>query len=172
MFGGQSYNVHLYFRFNRWPYKNSYASKCQWMTHKLDIIYLFSLCLDGDMLTESVKFLTSELIFLRGLHALFSHTYAAVNGSLDPTLSKASQALTAASTPNLHSEKITTKWIFAVFYKDRCESSPYVSSETSESLPNMLFECGESWASTKLKKVKRVQIKKKSYGEQLSNSLR
>ena len=34
---------------------------------------------------------------------------AAVNGNLDPTLSKARQAIVAASTPNLHLEKTATK---------------------------------------------------------------
>ena len=50
-----------------------------------------------------------DIIARVAMDAITATSYAAVNGSLDPTLSKARQALAAASTPNLHSEKIATK---------------------------------------------------------------
>ena len=96
--------------------------------------------------------------------------YAAVNGNLDPTLSKARQAIVAASTPNLHLEKTATKWIFAVFYKGRCESLPYFLAN----LVNLCRTCfWMRWILSvyQVSKSETASNKKNPYGERSSSSL-
>ena len=62
--------------------------------------------------------------------------YAAVNGNLDPTLSKGRQAFGVNSTSHLHLQKIEVGWIFTLFIFGRSESAPYLSVGYGESLPN------------------------------------
>ena len=62
--------------------------------------------------------------------------YAAVNGNLDPTLSKGHQAFGVNSTSNLHLQKIEVGWIFTLFIFGRSESAPYLSVGYGESIPN------------------------------------
>ena len=52
---------------------------------------------------------------------------AAVNGNLDPTLSKGRQAFGVNSTSHLHLQKIEVGWIFTLFIFGRSESAPYLS---------------------------------------------
>ena len=61
------------------------------------------------------------------------HTNAAVNGNLDPTLSKGRQAFGVNSTSNLHLQKIEVGWIFTLFIFGRSESAPYLSVGYGES---------------------------------------
>ena len=70
------------------------------------------------------------------IHACAILINAAVNGNLDPTLSKGRQAFGVNSTSHLHLQKIEVGGIFTLFIFGRSESAPYLSVGYGESLPN------------------------------------
>ena len=122
------------------------------------------------MSSKRDELLTGCFITFCQAHRRWGETNAAVNGNLDPTLSKARQAIDAASTPNLHLEKTATKWIFAVFYKGRCESLPYFLAN----LVNLCRTCfWMRWILSvyQVSKSETASNKKNPYGERSSSSL-
>ena len=66
----------------------------------------------------------------------WTNAYAAVNGNLDPTLSKGRQAFGVNSTSHLHLQKIEVGWIFTLFIFGRTWICTVPLCGYGESLPN------------------------------------